>query len=228
MDLYVSERMHTATAAPGEGTAICVRGYTNVTLQAFLAGTPNVALIFEGAFDADGTDGWFPVLVEDAGGSQVSSLGGVASGFYHLIPNGCSHIRARVETVNSGTLTLHSGRFKRANSGMDYYANETLHSAAVATGNGTAINVRGMRGVTIAWISTGTPVGTLAFQGTVDDTTWQALALRDELGGWDTEVDEASLGKCWHLPDNHGLSQVRVVWTRTSGAATVKSGKFPR
>jgi hypothetical protein len=56
------------------------------------------------------------------------------------------------------------------------YLRETLQAAAVATGNGTAISMRGFGRLTVSVTMAGT--ATITFEGSIDDgTTWFALGM---------------------------------------------------
>lgn len=100
---------------------------------------------------------------------------------------------------------------------------DTLQSAAAATGNGTSMDVKGMGLVSIE--ITGTFVGTVTFEGTIDDASWFALGLKTAADG--AAVTSAAAPGAWKLPsDGPTLSQIRArVSAYTSGAITVKGRK---
>lgn len=103
---------------------------------------------------------------------------------------------------------------------------ETLQSAAGATGNGTAINVKGYRSVVLE--VSGTFVATVTFEGTIDDSSWFAIGLKTAADA--TAVTTATAAGAFKLPaDLTALSQIRArVSAFTSGTVTVKSRKHPR
>jgi hypothetical protein len=99
---------------------------------------------------------------------------------------------------------------------------ETLQNAATATGNGTAIN---MKGYTAASIHLqGTWVGTVQFEGTIDDTNWFNIGF---MGGFDTTIISSStVSGFWRMVDGLVLSQFRArISAYTSGSITVKTRK---
>lgn len=102
---------------------------------------------------------------------------------------------------------------------------ETLQTAATATGAGTAVNVKGYRGVTVQ--VAGTFVGTVTFEGTLDDSAWFAVGLRTVTDA--TTPSTATAPGAWTLPRDITLSQLRArVSAYTSGSITVTSRKHPR
>lgn len=103
---------------------------------------------------------------------------------------------------------------------------ETLQNAAAATGNGTAIDVKGQRSLVLD--VTGTFVATVTFEGTIDDSNWVAIGLKTAADA--AAVTSATAVGMFKLPqDLDALSQVRArVSAWTSGAVTVKSRKHPR
>lgn len=102
---------------------------------------------------------------------------------------------------------------------------ETMQNAVAATGNGTAINLKGFRAQTIE--VTGTFVATVTFEGTIDDTSFFAVALTPVTQG--VPVSTATAPAAFKLPRDVALSQIRArVSAFTSGTVTVKSRKHPR
>jgi hypothetical protein len=100
---------------------------------------------------------------------------------------------------------------------------EVLQSAAAATGVGTAIVMAGFDKLTLQ--VSGTFVGTVTFEGTIDDTTWFVVGLKTAADG--AAVTTATAAGAFKLPaDGPCLSQVRAnVTAYTSGAITVRSRK---
>jgi hypothetical protein len=109
---------------------------------------------------------------------------------------------------------------------VDMTVTETLQAAAAATGNGTAITMKGYPGLTIE--ITGTFVGTVTFEGTIDDSSFFVVGLKTVADG--AAVTTATAPGAWKLPiDGPVLSQFRGrVSAYTSGAITVKSCKGMR
>lgn len=105
-------------------------------------------------------------------------------------------------------------------------AAETLQSAAAATGNGTAVDLGGQKSLTVE--VTGTFVGTITFEGTIDDTSWFAVGLKTAADG--AAVTTATAPGAFKLPaDGPALSQFRArVSAYTSGAITAKALKGTR
>lgn len=93
---------------------------------------------------------------------------------------------------------------------------KTLQDAAAATGNGTAMDVGGLS--TVGVQVTGTFVGTITWEGTIDETNWVAVrALNLNTGAVATTATAAGLVQ---IPVA-GLSQLRArVSAYTSGSIT--------
>lgn len=105
---------------------------------------------------------------------------------------------------------------------------ETLQNAAAATGNGTPIDMRGFDYLVVD--VTGTFVGTVTFEGSIDSTTgsdgnYFAVGLKTAADG--AAVTTATAAGAFKLPpDMGGLAYFRArVSAYTSGAITVKSRK---
>jgi hypothetical protein len=96
-----------------------------------------------------------------------------------------------------------------------------LQNAAAATGNGTALPLLGMDALTVE--ITGTFVGTVTFEGTIDDTSWFAVGLKTAADG--AAVTAPTAPGAWKLPvDALGLSQFRArVSAHSSGTITAKA-----
>lgn len=105
-------------------------------------------------------------------------------------------------------------------------ASETLQNAAAAAVAGTAIDMKNESRLTIE--VTGTFVGTVSFQGTIDDTSWFPVGLKTAADG--AAVTSATAVGAFKLPgDGPELSQFRAnVTAYTSGTITVKSRKEVR
>lgn len=98
--------------------------------------------------------------------------------------------------------------------GINYQA--TFQSAAGATGNGTAFDVAGLALVTVQ--VTGTFVGTVTFEGTIDGSNWIAILARSVVDG--ATATTATAPGIYQLPVA-GLEQVRArVSAYTSGSIT--------
>jgi hypothetical protein len=105
---------------------------------------------------------------------------------------------------------------------------EVLQAAAVATGNGTVIDVRGID--VLAVDITGTFVGTVTFEGSLDSTTGSdgnffAVGLKTMADG--AAVTSATAAGAFKLPVDAGaLAYFRArVSAWTSGTITVKTRK---
>lgn len=105
----------------------------------------------------------------------------------------------------------------------NYYKYVVMQSAAAATGNGTAITVaepgEGAMEQIVCQVS-GTFVGTVTFEGTVDGTNWVAIGMTSlaDNSSVATTATAPILVKC----NLKGLTQVRArVSAYTSGAITV-------
>lgn len=100
--------------------------------------------------------------------------------------------------------------------GMTFY--HTFQSAAAATGNGTALDVGGLAIVGIQ--VTGTFVGTVTFEGTIDGSTWATIAARNMSDG--AAVATATAAGLYQVPVA-GLVQIRArISAYTSGSITVQ------
>lgn len=102
------------------------------------------------------------------------------------------------------------------------YAHQLLQSAAAATGNGTAITTTDVNNGAYSALTmqvSGTFVGTVTFEGTVDATNWVALLCTSVTAG--TTATTATAPGVVRV-DCSGLAQVRArVSAYTSGAITV-------
>ena len=100
---------------------------------------------------------------------------------------------------------------------------ETLQNAAVATGVGTPADIKGHGRLTVH--VTGTFVGTVTFEGTIDDSNWFAVGLKTAADG--AAVTSATAAGAFKLPaDGPVLSQFRAnITAYTSGSITAKSRK---
>ena len=100
---------------------------------------------------------------------------------------------------------------------------ETLQAAAAALGNGTAIDVGGFDALVVD--VTGTFVGTVTFEGTIDDVSYFAVGLKTMADG--AAVSTATAPGAFKLPlDAGALSLFRArVSAFTSGTITVKARK---
>lgn len=103
---------------------------------------------------------------------------------------------------------------------------ETLQNAAAATGNGTAIDLKGYENLVVE--ISGTFAGTVTFESTIDDTSFFVVGLKTMADG--AAVTTATAPGAFKLPeDASALSQFRArVSAYTSGAITAKSRKTVR
>lgn len=96
----------------------------------------------------------------------------------------------------------------------------TLQSAAAATGNGTVFLVDGCRSAMFQ--ITGTFVGTVTFEATVDGTNWATYALSDISTTARTHATTQTTAGIYAADDLAGLMAVRArISAWTSGAITV-------
>ena len=120
---------------------------------------------------------------------------------------------------------------------------EILQNAAVTTGVGTAINVKGFKSVSFR-VSAGTGAQTWAggFQATIDDTNWLNICVVN--AATNAEVDAANthaappqfnpaaavVDDLYYLPSvDPAWSQIRFnISARTNGTINVTSRKTPR
>ncbi len=103
------------------------------------------------------------------------------------------------------------------------YISTLLQNAQGAVGDGTAIDVRGFAQVGVHFLSTGSPVGTVTFEGTINDADWFAMPVENAAG---TLVTTATAAGYFRLPRNHALSQFRArISAYTSGNFTVVSAR---
>lgn len=98
------------------------------------------------------------------------------------------------------------------------YQVQTLQDAATAIGNGTAIESRGASAVSVQ--VTGTFVGTVTFQGTIDGANW--IALEATNANDDSRATTATAPGIYSIV-LHGCVQFRArISAYTSGSITVK------
>lgn len=103
---------------------------------------------------------------------------------------------------------------------------QTLQNAAAATGNGTPLNTMDKRGYLSVLVS-GTFVGTVTFEGTVDGTNWFAVGLKTWADG--AAVTTATAAGQFKLPLDLLISKFRArVSAYTSGAITVVAYSLAR
>lgn len=102
--------------------------------------------------------------------------------------------------------------------GKPYTIDAIMQSAAAATGNGTALEVSGC-GAAALQVS-GTFVGTVTFEGTVDGSNWVSVQVQNVADG---TVSTTATAAGVFLANIAGLAQMRArVSTYTSGAITVR------
>ncbi len=98
----------------------------------------------------------------------------------------------------------------------------SLQSAAVATGNGAALDCSGRKQI-VAQL-TGTFSATVTWEGTVDGSTWVAVAVADLASTTRARATTATAAGLFLLEDVAGLQQFRArVSTYVSGSVTVKA-----
>jgi len=107
------------------------------------------------------------------------------------------------------------------------YKESTLQNAVAATGNGVQLEVTGYS--KIALVLSGTFVGTVTFEVSLDGTVWEGFAMRD--------IDNATIAYVLSLATSGdgawsdllgGWRYFRArVSAYTSGAITVKVGLIP-
>lgn len=106
---------------------------------------------------------------------------------------------------------------------MNHYFTNVMQSAAAATGNGTAVDCINPNDGAITTLTaqvTGTFVGTVTFEGTIDGTTWVAIGFTSlaDMTTIATTAAAAGIFRATVL----GLKQVRArVSAYTSGTITV-------
>lgn len=98
----------------------------------------------------------------------------------------------------------------------------TFHSAAGATGNGTALTVAGL--ATIGIQIEGVTTATLTFQGTIDGTTWYSVQAMNVADG---SISTTATADGLFVASVAGLDQFRVALTWTAGAITVTGRAMP-
>lgn len=103
---------------------------------------------------------------------------------------------------------------------------ETLQNAVGATGNGSAIDLKGYSRLSVH--ITGTFVATVTFEATLDDTNWFTIGLSRAVDGA-FESTPTAVG-AWYLPSGApAYSQLRArVSAWTSGTVTAESRKHAR
>lgn len=99
---------------------------------------------------------------------------------------------------------------------------ETLQNAAVATGNGTPISLKGWSEMGLQ--VTGITTATVTFEGTVDGTNYVSVGLAAVATG--TVATSATADGMFYLPRGLHLNMFRArISAWTSGTITVKAIK---
>ena len=99
------------------------------------------------------------------------------------------------------------------------FAPTTLQSAAVATGNGTVLNCNNYETVTLQ--VSGTFVGTVSFEGSVDGTNFAAVPFINSAGTNATTATAAGI----FISAGTGYALLRArISAYTSGSITVVAG----
>lgn len=106
-------------------------------------------------------------------------------------------------------------------------ASGALQAAVSATGVGTPLNVDGYGTATL--LVTGTFVATIAFQGTIDGTTWFSVVGRDNAGNFASSTTSGDGNPhAWRF-DTSGLTEIRSnITAHTSGSITVSGRAVPQ
>lgn len=99
----------------------------------------------------------------------------------------------------------------------------TLQNAATATGNGVAMDISGYKN--LALVVTGTFVGTVTFEVSIDGTNYVGLAMRDSDGATEAYVLTATApgGFFSNLIGGYQFFRARIS-AYTSGSITVVAG----
>lgn len=96
--------------------------------------------------------------------------------------------------------------------------NQIMQSAAVATGNGTAIDIGGLSSLVMQ--ITGTFVGTVTFEATINNTDWVAVQIKNRNSG---KLSTITTGTGLYSLSVAGLLKVRArISAYTSGSVTVE------
>lgn len=99
---------------------------------------------------------------------------------------------------------------------------QTLQAAAVATGDGSPLQVTGYRSVVFQ--VTGSFTATVTFEGTVDGSTWVAVAVADLNSTTRARATTATAASLLLLDEVGGLQAVRArISAWTANAVTVKA-----
>lgn len=104
------------------------------------------------------------------------------------------------------------------------YRSYTLHAAAGATGDGTAMSLGAHRSGSIHYLDVGTPSAVLTFQGSADGTNWSPVSLLNAGGAY---VATLAAPGIVHLPPHFALPFVRATMVWTSGAISVVGSSRP-
>lgn len=103
---------------------------------------------------------------------------------------------------------------------LEYVFEKTMHAAATATGTGEVLDAREGGFSAAAMQVSGTFVGTVTFEATVDGTNWVAMRCVN-LGTGDIATTATAPG-IYQLQDAHGLHKVRArISAYTSGSISV-------
>ncbi len=105
---------------------------------------------------------------------------------------------------------------------MSYIATP-MHTAAAATGNGETIDVSEVPEFSLHFVNTGSPVGTVSFEGTVDGTNYVAVPMETATG---TLVTSTTAAGYFRSVRGHALLKFRApISAFTSGLFTVVTGR---
>lgn len=103
------------------------------------------------------------------------------------------------------------------------YLTSTPLDAVATTGASAAIDVFNADSVCAHFVNTGSPSGTVTWEGSVDGTNWEAAPMEKPDGSVATTTTATGM---FRLPKNHGLKQFRPnVTSRASGNFTVIVGR---
>lgn len=105
---------------------------------------------------------------------------------------------------------------------MADFSRTPMHTAAIVTADGPALNVRDAKSVTICVESVGGGTGTVTFEGSCDPdpatTLWFGVAMRATTQTNSTTlVLTATAAGAFVLPQDHALAQIRARFTYATG-----------
>jgi hypothetical protein len=207
-----------AAVATGNGTAMIVAGLGTLGVQ--VEGITTATVTFEGTIDGAT---WYSIQAMNVADGTVGTTA-TADGLFIVSVAGLDQFRARISAWTTGTLTVTGRATSNSGSGgvsadidvTTMPANVTT-SGTVTASAGTVVATLPNGCGTVALQITGTWVGQLEFEGTIDGTNYASLEASNG-----TQTVNATTGNDIFVLPGAGYAAIRVrasAWT--SGTAVI-------